>query len=562
MTARAQLELRARAKLELLSRRTSKTPIGIVHRDGHLIRTIKNIGGAYVEVDEEPRVFVAEKLEPVYTRPKRLTIIFGGRGSAKSITVGDLIATSIHDDKISALCLREFQSSISDSVHGLLKNSILRLGFDGFDVKDKTISHDNNGMARFNGISRNPEAVKSAFGFRLFWTEESQFLSTRSLQVLTPTARNIPIHGLPGQLKAVPTDEVDLSKVRLLFTGNTKSSADPFSQRFIVPFQHQLDTYGIYEDELHLIIKINYYDNPWYKDSQLETERAFDEANKSTAEYNHIWLGMFNDEIDNSTIKVDWFNAALDAHKLEHLKKVFEPRGIIKSSHDPSDEGGDDKAYACLHGSVFKKVVFQKNGDVEDGVRWSIGLAKGDNADWYIIDGDGMGSGCKGQISAEIRGSKIQRHMYYGSASGSGQDNADKMYEPTEFDGPGETRKRYKDTYRNNRAQYGLTLAARFYNTYKCVIKGEYVDPDDMISIDVDGVIDQDGDSMIDHLRSEVCRVPLKPTNDGIKQLQSKEWMKKQGIPSPNGYDCLTMCLWSPRARNDEILNYTPKHRV
>ena len=34
------------------------------------------------------------------------------------------------------------------------------------------------------------------------------------------------------------------------------SSQDPFSQRFIVPFQKELDKNGIYEDELHLMWNI------------------------------------------------------------------------------------------------------------------------------------------------------------------------------------------------------------------------------------------------------------------------------------------------------------------
>lgn len=564
--ARQKLERQVLVKRELERRQVKKTPIGIVHPDGHLIRTIKNINGMYVPVDEEPGLYIAEKIEPVFTRPKRLTVLYGGRGSSKSISIGDLSAVQVHDEKRSVMCLREFQSSVADSVHGLVKGSIDRLSLDGFDVKDKGIYHANGAQCRFNGIARNPDAIKSLIGYPNFWVEEAGFLSSKSLQTLTPTARRGPVHGLPGTARKTDVSGVDLSKVRIIFTGNPGSSADPFSQRFIVPFEHHLETYGIYEDELHLIIKINYDDNPWYEDSELESERQFDEKNKSSAEYNWIWKGMFNDEVDNSIIKVDWFNAALDAHKLDHLKKAFEPRGIIRSAHDPSDEGGDDKAYACLHGSIFKNVIFNDKGDVEDGVRWSIGLAKGHGADYYIIDGDGMGAGCKGQISAELKGGTIKRHMYYGSAKGSGQDNASKIWEPSGMDGePGqdEKRKTYADTFVNNRAQYGISLAQRFFNAYKCVVKGEYVDPDEMISIDVSGVVDQDGEPAIDQLRSEVCRVPLKPTNNGLKQLLDKKAMLKLGIPSPNGYDVMTMCLWvPPKKRNNETINYVKRPRV
>ena len=129
--------------------------------------------------------------------------------------------------------------------------------------------------------------------------------------------------------------------------------------------------------------------------------------------------------------------------------------------------------------------------------------------------------------------------------------------------GQDEKRKTYADTFTNNRAQYGISLAQRFFNAYKCVIKGEYVDPDEMISIDVNGVVDQDGEPAIDQLRSEVCRVPLKPTNNGLKQLLDKAAMLKLGIPSPNGYDVMTMCLWNPpKKRSSETIKYTKRPRV
>ena len=208
--ARLELELRAAAILEVEKRQTDKTPIGIVHPDGYLIRTIKKIGNSYVEVDDEPKVYIAEKLEPVFTRPKRLTVIYGGRGSTKSLCAGGLVSVQIHDERRNALCLREYQSSVSDSVHGLIKSEIERIGLSGFDIKDKTISHENGSMARFNGIARNPESIKSAFGFKTFWVEESEFLSSRSLGVLTPTARNKPVNGLPTKMVEVSADEIDL----------------------------------------------------------------------------------------------------------------------------------------------------------------------------------------------------------------------------------------------------------------------------------------------------------------------------------------------------------------
>jgi len=509
---REELELIASAQLEIERREGSKTVIGIVHPDGHLMRSIKREGDGFIETDEEPGLYVAEKLEPVFTRPKRLTCIIGGRASGKSIGIGDLICVEVHDNQKNALCLREYQSSVADSVHGLLKSEISRLSLDGFDINDKTISHCAGGMVRFNGMARNPESVKSAFGFDNMWTEEAQFLSSKSLKVLTPTARNKPVNGLPGQLKEIESDEVDLSSVKLLFTANPNSSADPFSQRFIVPFQHALDQHGIYEDDLHLLIVMNWRDNPWYKASGVEGERLFDLENTSSANYNHIWEGKFNDEVDGSIIKVEWFDAAIDAH-----------------------------GYAIRHGSIIERVVCKDDGEIDVGCDWATIMALHDKADWFTWDGDGIGTGLKRQVSDAFKGKTCKFHMFRGSLSGSGQDNATKIFDKVDGDNAEAKAKTYADTFKNNRAQYYILLARRFYNTYRCVVKGEYVAPEDMISLDSEGIEE------MERLRSELCRIPKKDNNTGLQQIMSKADMKKLGIESPNMGDSVMMTMWGPK---------------
>lgn len=555
--ARAELELRASAQLEMERRQTNKTVIGVVHPKGHLLRAIKQVDGQWAVVDEEPQVYIAEKIEPVFTRPKRLTVLYGGRGSTKSVVIGNIVLIDIHDHRRSALCLREYQSSISKSVHGLLKSEIDRLGFKGFDPQEQAIPHSNGAKAMFGGLARSPESVKSAFGFKNFWCEESEFLSDRSLKILTPTARNKPVNGLPSKMVERDTDEVDLTSVRLMFSGNPRSSADPFSQRFIVPFQNELDQHGIYEDDLHLIIKINYYDNPWFHMSGLEDERAFDEANLPAAKYNWIWEGMFNDEVDGSIIKVEWFNAAIDAHKIDRLKKAFEPKGAKIATHDPSHTGNDAKGYSCRHGSIFTRIAANDKGEIDEGCDWALELARQDGADWFCWDADGMGTGLKRQVSDALEGTKVNWHMFYGSLSGSGQDNANKLYMPGHMDREQsqDEQPTYADYYLNNRAQYYGELARRFYNTYRCVVKGEYVDPADMISLDSDGIEE------MDRLRSEVCRIPIKDNNTGLYQIMSKGEMSKMGIPSPNMSDCLMMGQWGPKIRKTRKTSALPQRK-
>jgi phage terminase large subunit len=271
-----------------------------------------------------PKIQVPEKLKRFLTEPKRFKIAFGGRGGSKSNTFADVFLLKSQTEQAKIGCFREMQNSIEDSVHSLLKAEITRLDLQGFTPEKASIYNTQGGEFRFKGLARNPDAVKSMHGFKYFWVEEGQSISQNSIDMLTPTLRE--------------TDS------ELWVSMNLGSSEDPMAKRFITPYWSQLLKDGYYEDDLHLIVWINYPDNPWFPDS-LEQERKWDFQNKDRAEYNHIWLGYPNDQVDNSIIRPEWFDAAIDAHK----KLGFKPRGVRTVSHDPSDTG-DPKGLCYRHG--------------------------------------------------------------------------------------------------------------------------------------------------------------------------------------------------------------------
>ena len=80
----------------------------------------------------------------------------------------------------------------------------------------------------------------------------------------------------------------------------------------------------------------------------------------------------------------------------------------------------------------------------------------------------------------------------------------------------------------------------KMYNTYRCVVRGKYTDPEDMISFDTSGI------ENIDALRSELCSIPKKDTGSGLYQILGKAEMKKLGIASPNLADAIMMTMWIP----------------
>ena len=494
-----------------------------------LVRTIKMVNGAFVDCDDKPDAFFAVAMEPIFINPKRFIVIIGGRGSGKSVGTGGIVSIDAHDNGSKTMCLREFQSSIKDSVHGLIKSEVERLELDGFSFTDTTISSATGGEARFAGIARNPDSVKSAFGFKRFWVEEAQFLSESSLKILTPTARNKPQKGLPDKMVDVEgEDEIDLTKVGLIFVGNPGSSEDAFSKRFITPFKAQLDRDGTYQDDLHLIIKMNWNDNPWYEMSGLEKERQWDLHNLPRALYDHIWEGEFNDSVENALIMAEWFDACVDAH----VKLGFKAQGAKFAAHDPSDTGPDSKGFGVRHGSVVTHMDEMTDGDVNEGCDWSTGQALRLGIDNYTWDCDGMGVSLNRQTSEAFKDKPVAITMFKGSES---PDNQMAIYNPV-MGGMGEA-KTNADVFRNKRSQYYQALRDRVYNTYRAVIHKEYKNPDDMISFSSDI-------KCLTKLRAELCRMPIKPNGNGFIELYTKAEMKsKFKMPSPNLGDTAMMLM-------------------
>ena len=429
----------------------------------------------------------------------------------------------VQTEAADVLCGREFQASIDDSVHKLLKMMIEdRLQLAGFNILDQRIDCLTGGGFRFKGFARNSSAVKSAQGFKYSWIEEAQTLSKESIQDLTPTIR--------------------AEGSQLYFTANPKSSADPFSKRFIVPYLKELTRDGIYEDDLHLIIVMNWRDNPWFP-AELEAERQWDLKNLPRAEYDHIWEGAFSDHVEDAIIPAEWFDAAIDAH----VKLGFEPKGQKVVSHDPSDKGPDDKGLCYRHGSVVLDVQERTGLDVNEGCDWAVDYAIECQADLYVWDCDGLGVSLRRQTLKAIKGKKMDHVEFRG---GKGVDNPKQTYQKVSSHSSAKA-KSNEETFKNRRAQYYWMLRDRFYNAYQAVELDKYIDPDEMISLSSEI-------SNMAALRAEVCRIPRKPNGAGLIQIMSKEEMahQKPPIASPNMADSLMMSLAVPQTKTEMKLKF------
>lgn len=209
-------------------------------------------------------------------QPKRYKVLYGGRGSSKSYTVADMLLILGRQTPIRVLCAREFQNSISESVHFLLKQEIDRLGFsDHYDVTQNTITGKNGTEFIFKGVRMNAQSIKSMTGLTHLWVEEAQTVSRTSWDILIPTIRE-------------PNSEIWI-------TYNPDSPDDPVSEMFQNKdgSPKQLDN--------AIVLKINWRDNPWFPDVLKKEKDYLFSVNPELAE--HVWEGKYKTHSDAQIFK-------------------------------------------------------------------------------------------------------------------------------------------------------------------------------------------------------------------------------------------------------------------
>lgn len=199
-------------------------------------------------------------LSDLYYKKARYKVYWGGRGSAKSWAIAEALVRKAAAAPLRILCTREFQSSIKDSSHKLLKDTITRLGLDPwFTVTADTIRSRVGAEFIFKGLRGNEQGIKSTEGIDIVWVEEAQTVTAGSWRTLTPTIRKA---GSEIWVSYNLIDEGDATHQRFVLNPRTNS----------------------------IVHKINYDSNPYFG-GELRAEMEDDKANDFHL-YEHIWLGM------------------------------------------------------------------------------------------------------------------------------------------------------------------------------------------------------------------------------------------------------------------------------
>ena len=200
-----------------------------------------------------------EKLAFLF-QPKRYKVAWGGRGSAKSWSFARALLILAAQKQLRILCAREYQNSITDSVHKLLSDQIAELGLgDLYEIQKTTIICRLTGSEFiFAGLRHNVDSLKSKEGIDIVWVEEAHMVSGFSWDKLIPTIRKA---GSEIWISFNPELETDETYKRFVLNPPTDS----------------------------IVVKINWRDNPWFPDV-LRQEKDDLKARDVDA-YLNVWEG-------------------------------------------------------------------------------------------------------------------------------------------------------------------------------------------------------------------------------------------------------------------------------
>lgn len=238
-------------------------------------------------------VQIPSAFRDLFTTGWRDAAYYGGRGGAKSHSVAAALVIQAAQAPLRVVCAREIQDSLKDSVKQLIEDKISDYGLeDHFEALRDETRAKNGGRFVYKGMWRNPDALKSLEGADVFWGEEANRFSARSIRLIRPTLRK------PGS--------------RMIWTWNPEFDHDPIDKLFRSDAGPPPNS---------IVREVSWKDNPWFAGTPLQAEMEHDyQTDPSTAE--HVWGGQYVQAIDG-------------AYYAAQLAKVREEGRIAALAKDP-----------------------------------------------------------------------------------------------------------------------------------------------------------------------------------------------------------------------------------
>ena len=316
------------------------------------------------------KIQLAKVYKELFNPKWRNIVYYGGRGSGKSTAVAYALLLRGRQGNLRILCTREYQNSIADSVHRLLKDLIEKHGFTDYVVQNDTIRNTLTGTEFiFKGLKKDSQAIKSLEGVDICWVEEAQSISEGSIDILIPTIRK--------------------AGSQIIWTFNRLTELDPVYVRLCIHKDANTFVAHINSDALEAIGQLP---------QVLIDEREKSRQNDPPELFAHIWLGEPIGQGDNAVIP--------RTHVLDAMNRNIEGDGAVIIGADIARMGGDRivfwkrKGLKTIATKIYTKKRTTETCDlleqfIEDGIVVGDGEKKEDIAKniEVRIDDTGVGGG-------------------------------------------------------------------------------------------------------------------------------------------------------------------------
>lgn len=215
-----------------------------------------------MQVDAQLPAWSKPLLQPAPFKSAR-----GGRGSSKSHTFAQLavlrmagLLPAYPREPVRIASARMIEGSITQSVKQTVESYIRAYGLEHeFDIRSQWINHRNGSHMFFPGIERKIESFLSIEGVDVLWIEQAEALTKEHWDLIGPSIRK--------------------NTAERWFTWNPYERTGWCFERFVARPQ---------PGDISLLV--NYMHNPWFDETGLEEQRAYDEEYEPTL-YKWKWLG-------------------------------------------------------------------------------------------------------------------------------------------------------------------------------------------------------------------------------------------------------------------------------
>jgi len=396
-------------------------------------------------------------------------VAYGGRGGAKTWTFADAVVVEGSLRSIRILITREIQLSIDESIKAEIERVIVERGLSHFYTVTKTSIVGRNGTRFiFKGLQNHTvNSIKSIAAVDVALVEEAHAVSKKSWEVFLPSIR--PPSGRPPVVIVLLNPDDDL---------------DDTYQRFVVK-----------EMPKKFAKLVNWRDNVFFPD-HLNELRLNDKRLLPDDQYQRIWEGVPTGSDEASIIRREWVRAARFASRRKGFAHVSSRSSLfprlasgIRVTFDPSGQGRNYNAVTVADGNIVKHIErWLKSRDLKEASRKAFDFAVEWNANVFTWDacggyGDGVAPFINDyidEINRERKGRfSIALHPY---DAGDTVMLADKKI----LRDGAKSDKTYGEIYANLKAQtHGLSEQV-LYSTYRFAALGHDVNPEHLISIDVE----------------------------------------------------------------------------